>query len=498
MEKTQYILDLTGAEAREYFLKESSYCDFKLPSYFTFDPLLKNIAETVPSHTQSDLYNRNLIRDIDDVNYRLFTNKDGKYAWRQLDLIHPLLYILLVNQITRDRSWEKILQRFAEFRQPDFPIQCVSIPVVPKEKEKPDALQVKTWWTELEQRSVEYALDYEYIMHTDVTDCYPSIYTWAISLALDGDKSSPRSVGSVIDKFLQDMQHGQKRGLPQGSSLMNLIAEIVLGYSDFLLMRKLQNENLEEYKILRYRDDYRIFTNNPPDGDQILKSLGEVMRSLGMKLHPQKTEASSDVIWSSIKPDKRTWIMRKQQEKYLQKHLMIIHDHSTIHPNAGSLLRALTEFRDRLDKKNDSQRKYVQALPLISIATDIAYRNPRTYPQVFSIISKCLQYLSKEDRKGVLERVRNKLSKVTNAGHRDIWLQRLCLPYDSVVFEEPLCKLVSETASEIWNNSWIRAEEVKKAVNAESIVNRDLIQNLPQVIDRKEIELFPLTYGSDN
>lgn len=55
-------------------------------------------------------------------------------------------------------------------------------------------------------------------------------------------------------------------GIPQGSVLMDFIVEMVLGYADAALICKIKNYNrkeerykIEDYQILRYRDDYRIF-----------------------------------------------------------------------------------------------------------------------------------------------------------------------------------------------------------------------------------------------
>lgn len=492
------VLDLDGALAREYLMTGKAYCTVELPPYFVFDPLLKSVAHAIDNRPWSDIYERRPIRSLDNVNYRLFSNKDGKYAWRQLELIHPILYVLLVNCITDDNFWETIRQRFAKFRRADDCIRCLSLPVVPKEEERAAAPQVREWWREIEQRSIEYALDYEYLIHTDVVECYPSMYTHSIAWALHGKEESKRNkgteglIGNVIDRFIQDMRCGQTNGIPQGSVLMDLIAEMVLGYADLLLGRRLKEE-LGDYKILRYRDNYRIFTNNLLDGDKITKVLSEVMIGLGMRLHPQKTEASDQVICSSIKPDKLSWNSRKQWEENPQEHLLIIHDHSMIHPHSGSLVKVLAKFRDRLVE----DEKDYQGLPLISIAVDIAYRNPRTYPQVSSIISKCLEYPDTIDRKkNILERIRNKFSKVANAGSMELWLQRICLPDDPVDFDEPLCKLVSGTEKEIWNSSWVKAEAeaVKDAVAVDSIVDQDIIQEIPSIIGREEIELFPLGY----
>lgn len=144
------------------------------------------------------------------------------------------------------------------------------------------------------------------------------------------------------------MRHGQTNGIPQGSVLMDFIAEIVLGYADLELSEKIQLAGITEYFILRYRDDYRIFVNNPRDGEQIVKLLTEVTISLGLKLNPSKTKVNDDVVRASIKADKIAWFSRKKSEKSLQKHLLIIHNHALQFPNAGSLAVALQDYYNRL------------------------------------------------------------------------------------------------------------------------------------------------------
>ena len=48
-------------------------------------------------------------------------------------------------------------------------------------------------------------------------------------------------------------------GIPQGSVLMDFIAEMILGYADKELSKKIEDNQISNYQILRYRDDYRIF-----------------------------------------------------------------------------------------------------------------------------------------------------------------------------------------------------------------------------------------------
>jgi hypothetical protein len=44
---------------------------------------------------------------------------------------------------------------------------------------------------------------------------------------------------------------------------MDFIAEIVLGYIDVQLTSRISEIPKTSYKILRYRDDYRVFVDNP-------------------------------------------------------------------------------------------------------------------------------------------------------------------------------------------------------------------------------------------
>ena len=81
---------------------------------------------------------------------------------------------------------------------------------------------------------------------------------------------------------------------------MDLIAELVLGYADLKIASKIKAHSITDYKIIRYRDDYRIFTNNSRDGEYILKSIAEVMIELGLKLSPAKTGRSDQVILASV------------------------------------------------------------------------------------------------------------------------------------------------------------------------------------------------------
>jgi len=100
------ILDLNHTDARQYFLKEESYFNFDLPSYFVFENLLQAISAQIAGQELQTFYStynnaegqpkRHLPSEFEDVNHKFLSNKDGKFAWRPFQLIHPALYVSLV------------------------------------------------------------------------------------------------------------------------------------------------------------------------------------------------------------------------------------------------------------------------------------------------------------------------------------------------------------------------------------------------------------------
>lgn len=94
---------------------------------------------------------------------------------------------------------------------------------------------------------------------TDLSDCYSSIYTHSFSWALYGKQYSKNHIkeknfGYYIDTKVRYMTYNQTNGIPQGSVLMDFLAEIVLGYADTKITEKIDSE-VSDYKIIRYRDD---------------------------------------------------------------------------------------------------------------------------------------------------------------------------------------------------------------------------------------------------
>lgn len=487
------ILQMTASQARAFLLKPESYCGIDLPVYFTFAPVLSAVAK--------ELYRKSLSsmslnpRDYDKVNYSILSNKDGRHAWRPLQLIHPALYVSLVQKITEPAQWKVIRNRFEEFQKP-VNLKCLSIPIIASSTRKDKAAQILNWWQGIEQKSIELALDYNYLFQADITDCYSAIYTHSIAWAVHGraeakakaTRNDRTLIGNIIDSHIQDMRNGQTNGIPQGSTLMDFISELVLGYADLKLSDCLNDAGITGFRILRYRDDYRIFVQSPQIGEAILKCLTEVLIDLGLKLNASKTTGAQLVVTNAIKPDKRAWLRGRQGDANLQKHLLVIHAHGHDFPNAGSLTVALTHFHKRLN----ATKRISSPLVLVSIATDIAYHNPKVFPVCSAIISKLLSVLTSNNaRTDTIQKIHAKLSLLPNTGHMEAWLQRISHSFvPNLIYKETLCRLVKGDSVILWNNDWITSATLKAAIDPAMVVNKAKLRSLKPIVKPKEIELF--------
>jgi len=340
------------------------------------------------------------------------------------------------------------------------------------------------------------SLDYEYLFKTDITDCYASIYTHSVAWAIHTKpiaKKKPKDltlIGNTIDKCIQDMHYGQTNGIPQGSVPMDFVAEMVLGYADIELLKKIDKAKLKEFRILRYRDDYRIFVNNPKNGENILKLLTEVMIDLGLKLNPGKTTCDNCVILSSIKEDKLEWFRTRQDYDNLQNQLLVLHSFAQRFPNSGALERCLHDYYNKISKMSG----IYNSVPLIAIVVDIAYHNPRTYSVCAAILSLLINCVDNLDyRKDLMKAIIEKFSHIPNTGIMEIWLQRIaisqCIKCD---FRESLCKLVRGKQPRIWKKKWLENASLKKALDVNSIIDTGKLEEckMKPRIRSEEFDIF--------
>lgn len=503
----QTILELSHTKACAFFLESENYCTLNLPRYIDFDAILCFVKSKLKGKELKDVLAnpKDMPSKFDGVNYKILVKKDAMYSYRPIQLVNPFLYYLLVNKITNLTNWNKIKERFQKFKVPQ--IEVASIPKVKGSVDKShQAANVAYWWEGAEQRSLELALRYRYMFVTDITNCYSSIYTHSIAWAIMGKSKAKLNIGkggqlgNEIDKFIQGMQYGQTNGIPQGSALFDFIAEIVLGYADKILSLKLRRIGIEKYRILRYKDDYKIFSNSKQEVERVSFLLHEVLAGLNLQLNIKKTHLTEDIISDSIKPDKLYYLsnapfyLKKKHSVFtmastLQQEAMYIHQFGKRYPNSGMIVKLLTLFAQGMPHKySSSENKSV----LISIFIDVALESPKTYKQVLLIVSWLLnKYSFSDEREKIVRLIYEKFQRFPNIGELQIWLQRIAFKLPTPIkFSEKICKIVAnEPNVHLWNNAWLKAE-FSNGFPDKLLCNSAIRDKLTPIIDVDEVSLF--------
>lgn len=485
------ILDMSNADAKLFLLKNKSYFSLDLPPYFDFTNLLLSIDNNLNGKDLKNFYKDNKTippKSCENVNYKFLHNKDGKFDWRPFEIIHPALYVYLVNVICEKDNWKKINERFKSF-QKNKKIVCCSIPYESSNKKMDKKDTILNWWNTFEQKSISMSLKFNCMAITDINNCYGSIYTHSIAWAVETKNIAKKDhsdtlLGNKIDKIIQDMSYGQTNGIPQGSVLTDFIAEIVLGYADEQISSEINKNKIKDYSILRYRDDYRIFAQNEYDLNVILKIITEVLSELNFKLHTQKTSITDDIITNSIKKDKANILVNNYIVlNNIQKSLFNIRNFSLIYPNSGSLLKLLTEVYEQQIKPLKKKPKNVEQI--ISILVDIMYRNPKTYNLCVLILSVIFSFLGKTTINKYINLISKKFKNLPNTNYIDIWLQRLTIAND--IARKYSCTLCQKIYSEvkIWNSDWLNLK-----IDESLIINNEIIQSISPIMQEEEVNPF--------
>lgn len=348
------------------------------------------------------------------------------------------------------------------------------------------------------------------MLKTDITNFYPNIYVHSLSWAISNrkickanlnkkDKDCPADInlGRAIEDYILSMQSGETMGIPIGSGIFDLLAELVLGYADMMLAEALQESTDSDLQILRYRDDYTIFSNNSEKLKKVISTLHSVLSELKLSLNERKTEFQDSSSLNILKKDKIASLRLPTSGSLgILKEAYSILMFTSEHPNSGQLCQILTNFSNRLQLKNNKE-SVEQFLPqLVSILCEIAIRNRKYAQYPIAIISQLLSGPAITDQNyktDLAQQLVNRFKKQVNIGYIEIWLQRALLATGTQKdFNEALCKYVANTKTEpLWNVSWVDPKYLGDITwNSTEFIDRKILSEITPFIKMDEISVF--------
>lgn len=129
----------------------------------------------------------------------------------------------------------------------------------------------------------------KYMVHADISKCFPSIYTHAIPWALAGKTEAKNYVHdeslwyNKIDCSARNSKNGETHGLLIGPHTSNILSEIILCTIDEGLAKKYGC-------YIRNIDDYICYTDSREEAEQFLTDLNRELREFDLLMNHKKTE----------------------------------------------------------------------------------------------------------------------------------------------------------------------------------------------------------------
>lgn len=161
----------------------------------------------------------------------------------------------------------------------------------------------------LHERKILDSAGFRYMLRTDVSRFFPTVYTHSVPWALHTKRTakrrrrefSARYFGNLIDQALRQGQDEQTMGLPIGPDTSHIIAEAISTAVDLLLQASLKSWPAG----FRYVDDYYLFFPTMVEAEAALAALSRALKEFELQINFEKTRISpvSEIVddyWTHI------------------------------------------------------------------------------------------------------------------------------------------------------------------------------------------------------
>lgn len=403
-DKKSKLLELEKKDIYDYLFYNGYYGE-----RYTYPPIF-NVLKYNENNLNSNTVN------IDHYDLLNIEVRHTETAKRIFSLIHPDIYCQIVDEIVN--NWAEIINHIYN---DNLKVYSYSFPITITNKNKIDFKKSKTMiynFLTLEEKIAYDSYNYKYILITDISKFYHSIYTHSIAWALYGDREiayknkGKESLPNHLDKLFQKANHKQTNGIPIGPVVSDIIAEIVLAGVD-----KSFSENEEIKKMdfisIRYKDDYRFLVNTKEDAEYILETLEKELQKYNLWLNKEKTNiykmpAGLERKWKkeyNMNCDLSNKItMSKFQDAY--NYLIEIEEK---YPGTAMLSKF---FDSLIDKKGNvifSEFALMNKIKVINLLSLLVDYSPRILPQLLSIIELLILHDKSEEFNNFIKQFINKM-----------------------------------------------------------------------------------------
>ncbi len=237
-----------------------------------------------------------------------FSVARSSYYRRVTSIVNPISFFLLSKEI--DTFWPQIQKHYKKSKI------SLSHPQI-----DPDLRAIKiSKFSDLYEAKVTRSTGYRFVLITDISSFFPSVYTHTIPWALHSKAAAKKNkdkndtyFGNILDSRSMGVQDWQTVGLPIGPDTSHIIAEIIGVAIDLQI-----KEALGKWPSgFRYVDDFYLFFDTREEAEIALAELTKAISNFELQINPSKTRIIEvkglvEESWKyslkklSISPEKRT------------------------------------------------------------------------------------------------------------------------------------------------------------------------------------------------
>jgi hypothetical protein len=402
------------------------------------------------------------------------------FSSRIFGIQHPHYYHDIVFYL--EKNWNDIIEHLFNEKNK---IYSYSFPIAltKKSRSKPELSNLRTgrmiyeWLAMAERDLVLDASHYQFIARTDISNFYPSIYTHSIAWALHGREEALKDsnyFGNKIDKLIQYANDGRTNGIPIGSVLSDLIAEIILAKIDTNT-----SEELKDIKFLavRFKDDYRLLCNSEADARKILKTLGKNLSTYNLSINESKTSIQKLPDGLYRKHDREYFPHSLKNRKGItfkcfEHTLLIALDIHRKYPGTSILEKFISEcfVKSKSKKQKDlkivfsqnKQRRLREIKQVISLLFLVKRESEKLLCHVLSICERLYLEYNKDNNElkpYIKSTIENEVSRASNKGSvfEIIWLIFFSRYLGLGINKERINELVQDLDADLKKNQFYKS-----------------------------------------
>lgn len=201
---------------------------------------------------------------------------------RRLGIPNPILYFALCEEI--EKNWTEIKRLI------DLSRLSVSKPQIVNGSSRSVVGEHRRG--DLIEKRADARAASRFILKTDISEFYHSVYThsiaWAVhnkTFAKTSEGRKDKYFGNLLDKWIRNSQDQQTLGIPVGPDTSYIIAELILSQIDVALSTRLPN-----LRGFRFYDDYEFSFTTRVEAEEALETLQACLQEYELRLNPRKTK----------------------------------------------------------------------------------------------------------------------------------------------------------------------------------------------------------------